>query len=218
MTTATGRWRFSVDENLPRELAARLRAVGYGTEHVIDVGRRGHSDAGVYAYAQAEGATVVTIWAMTLGRLLRRGHCRWMLPMPIEETAEVHHAVTIEQERINRRGSSRGETNDESKVVAPCEVCVPTVMAWMIQRHEPAAGWVARLHLVVLVIVAALTGQREVVGRRPTFGARQNVLNREGLGRILRLAAAVLAATAGALNHALTQLCTAMLLRHRAAG
>jgi predicted nuclease of predicted toxin-antitoxin system len=50
-----------VDENLPRELAARLHAAGYVAEHVIDAGLRGHSDAEVYAYAQAEGATLITI-------------------------------------------------------------------------------------------------------------------------------------------------------------
>jgi predicted nuclease of predicted toxin-antitoxin system len=54
-------WRFLVDENLPRELAVQLQAAGYVAEHVVDVGLRGHSDADVYAYAQAEGATLVTI-------------------------------------------------------------------------------------------------------------------------------------------------------------
>ena len=50
-----------VDENLPRELAVQLQAAGYVAEHVVDVGLRGHSDAEVYAYAQAQGATLVTI-------------------------------------------------------------------------------------------------------------------------------------------------------------
>jgi predicted nuclease of predicted toxin-antitoxin system len=54
-------WRFLVDENLPGELAVQLQAAGYVAEHVVDVGLRGHSDAEVYAYAQAEGATLVTI-------------------------------------------------------------------------------------------------------------------------------------------------------------
>jgi predicted nuclease of predicted toxin-antitoxin system len=54
-------WRFLVDENLPRELVVQLQAAGYVAEHVVDVGLRGHSDAEVYAYAQAEGAALVTI-------------------------------------------------------------------------------------------------------------------------------------------------------------
>jgi predicted nuclease of predicted toxin-antitoxin system len=54
-------WRFLVDENLPRDLAERLRAAGYAAEHVVDVGLRGRSDPEVYAHAQAHGETLVTI-------------------------------------------------------------------------------------------------------------------------------------------------------------
>jgi predicted nuclease of predicted toxin-antitoxin system len=49
-----------VDENLPRQLVARLRADGYTAEHVTGVGLRGRPDADVYAFSQALGATLIT--------------------------------------------------------------------------------------------------------------------------------------------------------------
>jgi hypothetical protein len=52
VTPATAKWRFLVDENLPRLLAERLRTETYVVEHVVEIGLRGHTDADVYAYAQ----------------------------------------------------------------------------------------------------------------------------------------------------------------------
>ncbi|MBI2321669.1 MAG: DUF5615 family PIN-like protein [Chloroflexi bacterium] len=51
---------FLLDENLPRSSARVLRDAGYDAVDVRDVGLRGHSDAEVFAYAQASGATLIT--------------------------------------------------------------------------------------------------------------------------------------------------------------
>jgi len=53
-------WRFLVDENLPRSLVPELTALGYVAEHVYDIGMAGTKDPVVYAYAQAQQATIIT--------------------------------------------------------------------------------------------------------------------------------------------------------------
>lgn len=52
--------RFLVDEDVPRSTAHALRAAGYEAEDVRDVGLRGHSDSDVFAYAQAQAATLIS--------------------------------------------------------------------------------------------------------------------------------------------------------------
>lgn len=49
--------RFLVDEDMPRSTARALDQAGYVAVDVRDVGLRGHSDAEVFAYAQANGRT-----------------------------------------------------------------------------------------------------------------------------------------------------------------
>src|SRR5579872_758709 len=53
-------WRFLVDENLPRSLAPELVTLGYIAEHVYDLGMGGTKDPAVFAYAQAQKATIIT--------------------------------------------------------------------------------------------------------------------------------------------------------------
>ena len=55
-----GGWYFLVDENLPRLLASRLRAVGYQAEDVRDVGLGRHPDHDVWRYAQSQMRTLIT--------------------------------------------------------------------------------------------------------------------------------------------------------------
>jgi predicted nuclease of predicted toxin-antitoxin system len=52
--------KFLLDEDMPRSLAKLLREAGYEVADVRDVGLRGHSDTEVFAYAQAEQATLLT--------------------------------------------------------------------------------------------------------------------------------------------------------------
>jgi predicted nuclease of predicted toxin-antitoxin system len=49
-----------VDENLPRELTARLGKAGYEAEHVYQVGLRGRPDDEIFAYAQQHGQIILT--------------------------------------------------------------------------------------------------------------------------------------------------------------
>lgn len=52
--------RFLIDEDMPRSTAVTLRDAGYAADDVRDVGLRGHTDADVFAYAQAHGAVLVS--------------------------------------------------------------------------------------------------------------------------------------------------------------
>jgi hypothetical protein len=46
-------WTFLVDKDLPRSTAVGLREAGHSAFDVQEVGPRGHSDAGVFAFAQS---------------------------------------------------------------------------------------------------------------------------------------------------------------------
>lgn len=52
--------RFLIDENLPRSLAPEFVKLGHIAEHVYDLGMGGAKDPAVFAYAQAQSATIVT--------------------------------------------------------------------------------------------------------------------------------------------------------------
>lgn len=53
-------WTFLVDEDLPRSTAVALRRAGHRASDVRDVGLRGRSDREVFAFAQAQGAVLVS--------------------------------------------------------------------------------------------------------------------------------------------------------------
>ncbi len=53
-------WHFFIDENLQRSLASELVALGYTAEHIDDLNMGGAKDPAVYAYAQSQGATLLT--------------------------------------------------------------------------------------------------------------------------------------------------------------
>lgn len=54
------RWRFLVDENLPRSLASDLRTAGYEAEHVTAIGLAGAPDPDVFAHAQTHDEALIT--------------------------------------------------------------------------------------------------------------------------------------------------------------
>ena len=52
--------KLKLDENIAASAAARLRAIGFDTDTVIDEGLSGHADEDVWRAAQAEGRFLVT--------------------------------------------------------------------------------------------------------------------------------------------------------------
>jgi predicted nuclease of predicted toxin-antitoxin system len=55
-----GECHFLVDENLSNSLAATLRSAGYEAEHVYEAGLGGQLDTAIFAYAQANGRTIIS--------------------------------------------------------------------------------------------------------------------------------------------------------------
>ena len=53
--------KFKLDENLPTELAADLRALGHDAETVLDEGLRGAADATLVQVAAAEARILLTL-------------------------------------------------------------------------------------------------------------------------------------------------------------
>ena len=53
--------RFKVDENLPSEIVADLRAAGHDADTVFDEGLAGAPDTTVMARVQAEGRAIITM-------------------------------------------------------------------------------------------------------------------------------------------------------------
>ena len=127
-----------------------------------------------------------------------------MLPTRVEQAPQIYNTVAIEQKCLNCRTPSTSEPDEQHEIVAPREVLVPAVAARMVQRCGPATHRVRRYGLVVLVVIAALACQGQVIqGRGTAPGPRIDVLDREGLGCVLCLAPAVLATSLGALDDAL---------------
>src|SRR4051812_41909122 len=99
--------------------------------------------------------------------------------------------------RLSRSSRTAGgrQADHLRKVCAPGEVIAPAVPARMKQWRHFSTCRIDRLDLVVLEVVAALAGKREVVQCRGTLAAsRLDVLHREPLDGVLLGTAAVLAA------------------------
>ena len=89
--------RFLIDEDLPRSLAATLRAVGYAADDIRDLGLRGASDDVVLARASASGSVLLT-GDLGLASLL-------------SHPPETHHGLVLV------RGFHRGTTRSLTEAV-----------------------------------------------------------------------------------------------------
>jgi hypothetical protein len=94
--------------------------------------------------------------------------------------------------------------NNQKEFIAPGEMRMPAITAWMVERHDLAAHGIGYFNLVIFVVIAALARKREVFQRcRSTLGAWNDVLDGERLRGIAGLAAAVFAALICTLPHLL---------------
>jgi len=53
--------KFKVDENLPSEFAAELRAMGHDADMVMDEGLRGSAETDVMAHVRVERRVILTL-------------------------------------------------------------------------------------------------------------------------------------------------------------
>ena len=86
-----------------------------------------------------------------------------MCPNSIEKPAQIDHSLPIKEESRHCRTSGWREPDDQREVVAPGEMGIPAITAWMVQWHDLATHRIGRLNLVILVVIAALTRKRKVL-------------------------------------------------------
>lgn len=130
-----------------------------------------------------------------------RGIRRRVISHRIENPTQVDHAGAVQLQSLHRDSPHRREPHDEDELGTPRKVLLPAIRAWMIEPHGLSARWISSSRLIVLVVVAALAGEREVIDcRRSPSDLRDDVLDRERVRRQERLAPAVLATTPGAIR------------------
>jgi hypothetical protein len=123
-----------------------------------------------------------------------------------KNAAQIDNLGAIESQRSHGGPSSRREADDFQVVRTPGEVFKPLLPARMKQRHKFVCKRIAGFDLDVFVVVATLTGEREIVG--DGFAAmmfRDDMLDSKRMRRISHLAQAVLATTLCTGDHVATQ-------------
>lgn len=115
-----------------------------------------------------------------------------------EDPPEVDHLRAIEMERLHGGPTGRREPDDEARVLVPGEMIAPPLTARVEQRGGPAGRRIRPLDMIILMMIASLARQGQVIlGRGAAPAARDDVLGRERLHGEPRLAAAILAAAGG---------------------
>src|SRR5262245_34005924 len=92
-----------------------------------------------------------------------------MFPRREEAATQVHQARASEVQSLDRSPAGRGGAEDQGASFAPGEVVLPAVLAGMKERNQLIRDRVTGLRSGVLVVVAALTGKRQVLGGSSTF-------------------------------------------------
>lgn len=112
-----------------------------------------------------------------------------------QQLALVHDAAAIQVKGRDGRAANGCEADQQSEIIAPREMLVPVVLARMKKRDNSLGEQVNGSGLVVLDIVAALAGAREVVGYAfAARCARDDVFVRETIRAVGFLANVILAA------------------------
>lgn len=77
-------------------------------------------------------------------------------------TPKIDESLTIQLQCFDRRASYRRYTNESSEIGIPREMLVPLLPSGMKQRHQFSALRIKSFDLVCFVIIATLTGKREI--------------------------------------------------------
>jgi hypothetical protein len=121
-----------------------------------------------------------------------------MLSASEKRSPQVYKSRTVEPKRLNRCSPLGRQTDDPCKVVTPDEMLAPSVAPWMKERNDLTTHGIDRVRLGVLMIVAALTGECQIVQALVSPSLRRDdVLDGEGVSGEAFLTAAVLAKPMG---------------------
>jgi hypothetical protein len=115
---------------------------------------------------------------------------RWMFAGFEQYPAEMDQTFAIQKQCLDGRPACRSEAEDPREVMTPDEVIPPPLAPGMKQRRRLSCAGIEILYLVVLVVVATLAGQSEILKLVVSSRLeRDDVLDRERLRRKALLAA-----------------------------
>ena len=121
-----------------------------------------------------------------------------MLTSRVEEPAQIHQFCPVELQGVNCDAPSGRQANDAFETFIPCEVCLPTLLARMKQRHKLTCQEISCPRLVVFVVVTSLAGEGEVRERRvAALTAGNDMVKRKRLGGIFGRTLTILTASLG---------------------
>lgn len=136
-------------------------------------------------------------------RIRRR---RGMFASGVEHSAQVYQCRPIEPQCDNGCPTCWRQSNNHAVFFGPGKVGRPGIVARMVEWRKSVCQWIRRLDEGVLVVVTALARRGEVAEDcAPAPAARDDVLNRERVGRELGLTTAVFAALRRLCHHGCTQ-------------
>lgn len=174
--------RFKLDENLPVELAAELRAIGYHADTVADEGLCGEADP-----ADVEAATIAGRILLTLDKGIAdvRGQSRATLVLFRPDSAGRRAVLSFVRERISRIASMdlAGGGRFSSPIRLRCSdalaLCLKSIGIQRVTTtafHRPRTGAVLILAAPDGRSTAVPTNSGETIGLRP-IGYRINGLS-----------------------------------------
>lgn len=130
-------------------------------------------------------------------------------PPQIDETGSVH------LQGFHSGPPCRGGANDDRIVGTPPEMFLPSLLSGMIERRYCLLDGVKGFALGVLVAVAALTSQRQILqGICPSVTDGNDMLYGKGVGGKIHLTKTILTTSVGTFDHLASLLSTDTLSRH----
>src|SRR5262245_20152118 len=133
----------------------------------------------------------------------------------IEYTTQIDQSWTVELQRRNGGSARRRQSEHVCEVIIPGKMCFPALLARMKQPHRCVSDGISNNSSPGFMLVAAVAAERQIVSRRrPAKTAWYDVINCEGIRRVLRLRATVFAAMLAALSHQAAQLSWNVSFRH----
>jgi hypothetical protein len=134
----------------------------------------------------------------------------------IKDLAQVDQFNAIHSQRLTRRSSDRRQTNDPRAVGAPGEMIPPSLLSRVKQTNNSASDRIRRLLLRVLVPIAALAGESQILLRRlPASRVGVDVFYGKPLRREALLAPAVFTDSSGLIANRSAEFSRNMFFRHR---
>lgn len=141
---------------------------------------------------------------------------RWVFSHRIKYTPQIDQALSVQSQCFHCSASCGSQSNDKSKVFIPGKVVTPPLLPWMVQRHEIASNRIVSFDFGVLMIVASLASECQIVQRRPTaLRARDDVFDTKGLHSKTCLAATIFATASSTLCYHLSLLGNNARFRHK---